>query len=77
MWEKLVADREETQLFINKSILNDQHITGRYPSCIPILTNRNEDEIEKMGLSVGLRHFYDGENLVRSSLNPSNVSIKF
>ena len=80
MWEKLVADREEkTQLFINKSILNDQDINGRYPSCIPILTNRNEDEIEKMGLSVGLRHFYDGENLVKVLPLPihQDVSIKF
>lgn len=80
LWDKLVADRKlKLKLFIDKSILKDQKISGRYPSCLPILTNRNEDEIEKMGFSVGLRHYYDGVRLIKVFPLPihQDVSISF
>ncbi|RPG58951.1 MAG: putative PLP-dependent aminotransferase [Flavobacteriales bacterium TMED235] len=79
-WDKLVSDRKDKiKLLINKSIINEQNISGRFPSCLPILTNRNEDEIEKMGFSVGLRHYYDGVRLIKVFPLPihQDVSISF
>ena len=80
LWDQLIADRKEKiKLFIDKSILKNQKISGRYPSCLPILTNKNEDEIKKMGFSVGFRHYYDGERLIKVFPLPihQDISISF
>ena len=64
LWDKLVKDRKQKlRLFIKNSILKGQKIRGRLPCCLPILTKLTEEEIEKMGFSVGLRHYYDGKTL--------------
>ncbi len=79
-WDKLVSDRKDKlRLFIDTSLLRGQKISGRLPSCLPIPTNLNEEEIKKMGFSVGLRHYCDGKNLKRVFPLPINqdLSIPF
>ena len=66
IWDKLVVDRKEKiKLLINKSIINEQNISGRLPTCLPILTDLKEEKIDRLGFSCGLRHYYDGEKLIK------------
>ena len=58
LWDKVVENRKEKlDIFKKYSILNDNNLEGRLPSCLPVKTNISEKKLDGFGFSTGIRHF--------------------
>ncbi len=58
LWDKVVENRKEKlDIFKKYSILNDNNLGGRLPSCLPVKTNISENKLDGFGFSTGIRHF--------------------
>jgi len=58
LWDNVVKNRKKKlNLFQKYSILKDNNLGGRLPSCLPVKTNMSEKKLDELGFSTGIRHF--------------------
>ena len=66
LWYSLVTNRKEKlRLFKKYSILDDKEFKGRLPSCLPIKSKFDQEQLSLLGLSTGKRHFLLNNNLIK------------
>ena len=65
-WCQLVKNRKEKlRLFKKYSILKDKEFKGRLPSCLPIKSKLNKEQLSVLGLATDKRHFLHNNNLIK------------